>query len=199
MLHLTRNFWQLFPSNISISLAKNRPTLTMRRAMIIVQVLKHVFPSVCRYLAMTVTGLQVIDGKATELNFTLAPAVNEAARNDTLTTTTVLSTNHPAVSTTNSSNSTQTLVVPSEGNKSSPPLMPPVHQSIQPQEFRHHDYADMELFLRKYSSEFPTITHLYSIGRSVDNRELYVMVISDNPSVHEHGKSFFFFFFFSIY
>uniref|UniRef100_A0A3B5MFN1 Peptidase M14 domain-containing protein n=1 Tax=Xiphophorus couchianus TaxID=32473 RepID=A0A3B5MFN1_9TELE len=54
--------------------------------------------------------------------------------------------------------------------------------------FRHHNYADMELFLRKYSSEFSSITHLYSIGRSVQDRELYVMIISDNPNVHEHGE-----------
>uniref|UniRef100_A0A3B5M6R2 Peptidase M14 domain-containing protein n=1 Tax=Xiphophorus couchianus TaxID=32473 RepID=A0A3B5M6R2_9TELE len=46
----------------------------------------------------------------------------------------------------------------------------------------------MELFLRKYSSEFSSITHLYSIGRSVQDRELYVMIISDNPNVHEHGE-----------
>lgn len=156
---------------------------------VILKDLKQVSISVCRYLPMMVNSVQVIDGKATELNFTLAPVVSEAAANDTLTTATVPSTSHPNVSTANSSNSTQTQVVPSEDNKNSL-LLPPVHQTIQPQEFRHHNYADMELFLRKYSSEFPTITHLYSIGRSVEDRELYVMVISDNPSVHEHGKTF---------
>uniref|UniRef100_A0A3B4BB14 Peptidase M14 domain-containing protein n=1 Tax=Periophthalmus magnuspinnatus TaxID=409849 RepID=A0A3B4BB14_9GOBI len=35
--------------------------------------------------------------------------------------------------------------------------------------------------------EFPAITHLYSVGHSVEDRELYVLVISDNPKVHEHG------------
>ncbi|XP_028274597.1 carboxypeptidase D [Parambassis ranga] len=139
------------------------------------------------YSAMTHSRVQVMEGKATELNFTLAPVVSERADSITVTTTTsVPSTSHPNVS--NSSSSTQTTVVPSEGNKSSTPSLPPEHQTIQPQEFRHHNYADMELFLRKYNSEFPTITHLYSAGRSVENRELYVMVISDNPAVHEHGE-----------
>ncbi|XP_041851854.1 carboxypeptidase D isoform X2 [Melanotaenia boesemani] len=137
-----------------------------------------------RYLPTTFNSVQVIEGKATELNFTLVPLVNEVA----LTTTTVPSTNHSDVSATNSSNSSQTLVVPPEGDKNSPPVLPPVHQPIQPQEFRHHSYADMELFLRKYNSEFPAITYLYSIGHSAQGRELYVMVISDNPRVHEHGE-----------
>jgi hypothetical protein len=56
-----------------------------------------------------------------------------------------------------------------------------------PQDFRHHNYADMELFLRRHSVEFPAIAHLSSVGRSVQGHELYVMVISDNPTVHEHG------------
>lgn len=96
-------------------------------------------------------------------------------------------TNVPTTTTTGTSDSTQTRVVPSEEHKNSPPMLLPEHIPIQPQEFRHHNYADMELFLRKYSSEFPSIVHLYSVGRSAEHRELYVMVISENPTVHEHG------------
>ncbi|XP_072248648.1 carboxypeptidase D [Leuresthes tenuis] len=127
------------------------------------------------YLPTTFNGVQVVEGKATELNFTLPPAVSKGLGSISLTTTSVPSTNDSNFSTTNSSNSTRN-------------VPPPVHQPIQPQEFRHHNYADMELFLRKYSSEFPSIAHLYSIGPSVEHRELYVMVISDNPEVHEHGE-----------
>lgn len=130
---------------------------------------------------MTHSRVQVREGKATELNFTLAPVVSEGADGITVTTTTSM----PSTSHLNVFNSTQTTVVPSEGG--STPSLPPEHQTIQPQEFRHHNYADMEIFLRKYNSEFPTITHLYSAGRSKEDRELYVMVISDNPTVHEHG------------
>ncbi|KAM7413254.1 hypothetical protein PAMA_020570 [Pampus argenteus] len=132
------------------------------------------------YTPMMVHNVQVIEGKPTELNFTLTPVVSKTLGSITVPTTSMPSTSHPATIPSDS-----TRVVPSEGNKSS---APPEHQPTQPQQFRHHNYADMELFLRKYSSEFPSITHLSSIGRSVEDRELYVMVISDNPTVHEHGE-----------
>lgn len=110
---------------------------------------------------MTVTNVTVIDVKSTELNFTLAPVISTT-------------TNPPE----------QTTVLSPMSN---PTVTTPDHQAIQPQEFRHHNDADMDLFLRKYSSEYPTITHLHSVGHSVQDRELYVMIISDNPTVHEHG------------
>nr|XP_046244867.1 carboxypeptidase D [Scatophagus argus] len=146
------------------------------------------------YTSMTVPAVQVMEGKATELNFTLAPVVSETAGSSNVTTDSMQSTSDPNIptttttATTSSSNSTQTRVVPSEGNKNSPPLLPPEHQPFQPEEFRHHNYVDMELFLRKYSSDFPSIVYLNSVGHSVEGRELYVMVISDNPTVHEHGE-----------
>ncbi|KAJ4935130.1 hypothetical protein JOQ06_016666 [Pogonophryne albipinna] len=141
------------------------------------------------FTPMTVNSVQVVEGKATELNFTLAPVVTKAAGSITVSTNSMPSTNDSNISTTTiSSDSTKTRLVPSKGGNSSPAVRPPEHQPIQPQEFRHHNYADMELFLRKYSSEFPSITNLYKIGRSVEGRELYVMAISDNPTVHEHGE-----------
>lgn len=137
---------------------------------------------------MTVLGVAVVEGTATELNFTLAPVANEGPRGVTATTHAMPSTDGRNLSTTtNSSDSTRTQVVPEATSNSSPPVLPPEPQPVQPQEFRHHGYSDMQLFLRKYSSEFPSIAHLYSIGHSVENRELFVMAISDNPAVHEHG------------
>ncbi|MEQ2217089.1 hypothetical protein XENOCAPTIV_015591, partial [Xenoophorus captivus] len=135
------------------------------------------------YLSMAVNSVQVIDGKPTELNFTLQPFVNEAAGRTPQTTTSSPSTSHLIVPMTKASNITQIQAVPT-----TPPFLPLGHQPTHPKEFRHHNYADMELSLRKYNSEFSSITHLYSIGRSVQDRELYVMVISDNPNVHEHGE-----------
>ncbi|XP_067362551.1 carboxypeptidase D isoform X2 [Channa argus] len=129
--------------------------------------------------------VQVMDGKAKALNFTLTPVVSRIA---VPTPAMPSATSGPDKTTTNSPNPTQTRVSPSEGHSSNPPFPPPEPQAIQPQEFRHHNYADMELFLRKYSNEFPSIAYLHSIGHSVEHRELYVMVISDNPTVHEHGE-----------
>ncbi|KAK7882086.1 hypothetical protein WMY93_028260 [Mugilogobius chulae] len=134
------------------------------------------------YISMTVQGVQVLEGKATELNFTLAPISDPA-----LTTSSPLMTSDAHISSisTDSTNSTENKADSPVGNKNTPPTQ---HPPVQPQEFRHHNYADMELFLRKYSSEFPSITHLYSVGHSVEGKELFVMVISDNPKIHEHGE-----------
>ncbi|XP_068440183.1 carboxypeptidase D [Clinocottus analis] len=145
------------------------------------------------YIPMTVNSVLVKEGKAKELNFTLAPVVNEGPGGTTVTTYAMPSSNDSNLSTTtttttNASDSTQTQVAPEATSNNSPPILPHALQPIQPQEFRYHSYSDMDLFLRKYNSEFPSIVHLYSIGRSVEDRELYVMVISDNPTVHEHGE-----------
>lgn len=133
------------------------------------------------YTSVTAFSVQVMEGQATKLNFTLPPLVGGTAGGIAATTTSSI------IPTSKSSGVTQTLSAFPEEMKSSPSTSPPV-QPIQPQEFRHHSFADMDLFLRKYRNEFPSITHLYQIGNSVKDRELYVMVISDNPEVHEHGE-----------
>ncbi|KAG5836722.1 hypothetical protein ANANG_G00231580 [Anguilla anguilla] len=133
------------------------------------------------YQPMTVGGVQVVEGKATELNFTLAAVREEPLPSPSSST--------PALppTTTGGSNAT------SASNVSSAPATPtatppPPPQPVQPQDFRHHHYNDMELFLSRYNAEFPAITRLYSVGTSVQNRRLYVMEITDNPGVHEEGE-----------
>lgn len=128
---------------------------------------------------MTVDNVQITAGKATELNFTLAPVVKGGSTAISLVPT------HGSKASSTTPRPAGPTQTPVEGKSS--PSSPPEHQAIQPQEFRHHSYADMELFLRKYSSDFPSITYLYSVGTSLDNQELYVMVISDNPKHHEQG------------
>ncbi|XP_033832557.1 carboxypeptidase D [Periophthalmus magnuspinnatus] len=138
------------------------------------------------YISMTVQSVQVSEGKATKLNFTLAP-ISETAASATLSPP-MTSDAHISSITMSTTESTANKSDSSLDNKNTPPVLPTQLQPVQPQEFRHHNFADMELFLRKYSSEFPAITHLYSVGHSVEDRELYVLVISDNPKVHEHGE-----------
>ncbi|XP_012555394.1 carboxypeptidase D isoform X1 [Hydra vulgaris] len=50
-------------------------------------------------------------------------------------------------------------------------------------DFRHHNNIDMEVYLQSIHKKCPEITRLYSIGRSTENRQLYVMEISENPGV----------------
>ncbi|RZF33520.1 hypothetical protein LSTR_LSTR016503, partial [Laodelphax striatellus] len=59
---------------------------------------------------------------------------------------------------------------------------------IVPQEFKYHNHQELEEKLKKLVEEYPQITHLYTIGKSVQGRELYVLIISDNPTRHEPGE-----------
>ncbi|KRY47439.1 Carboxypeptidase -like protein, partial [Trichinella britovi] len=58
----------------------------------------------------------------------------------------------------------------------------------EPTDFRHHHYDDLVQWMHRFSIKFPKITHLYSIGQSVEGRELLVMAISDFPKIHEPGE-----------
>ncbi|XP_015114508.1 carboxypeptidase D [Diachasma alloeum] len=54
--------------------------------------------------------------------------------------------------------------------------------------FKHHNYTEMEAFLMQLSGNYPSITRLYSVGRSVENRELYVLEITEDPGKHDINK-----------
>lgn len=118
-----------------------------------------------RYMPLTVNNIIVKEGPATKVNFSLRPTVTSVISDttDVVTASTVAILNIPP------------------GTQSS-------HQPIQPKDFHHHHFPDMEIFLRRFANEYPNITRLYSLGKSVESRELYVMEISDNPGVHEPGN-----------
>lgn len=124
------------------------------------------------YTPLTRENIEVKEGDATEVDFFLQPAVMAPAPNITQLTAT------PAPASTVAST-----VVQAEA-----PSPTSLHQPVQPVDFRHHHFSDMEIFLRRYANEYPNITRLYSAGKSVELRELYVMEISDNPGVHEAGE-----------
>ena len=56
---------------------------------------------------------------------------------------------------------------------------------------RYHNYDALTELLRDYAKAYPHITQLLSVGKSVQNRELWVMRITDNPSVQEPGEPMF--------
>ncbi|XP_045517527.1 carboxypeptidase D-like isoform X2 [Pieris brassicae] len=55
-------------------------------------------------------------------------------------------------------------------------------------EFSYHDHDQMTRYLRAVSTRHPSLTALYSIGKSVQGRELWVMVVSASPYEHMIGK-----------
>ena len=55
-------------------------------------------------------------------------------------------------------------------------------------EMKHHNYEEMTAFLKEWQQKCSKISKLYTIGKSVEGRELWVYEISDNPGVHEAGE-----------
>jgi carboxypeptidase D len=60
--------------------------------------------------------------------------------------------------------------------------------SILP-EFRHHNFTGLKTILTHLNNQYPHLSKLYSVGKSVEGRDLYVFEISDNPGVREPGKA----------
>jgi len=54
--------------------------------------------------------------------------------------------------------------------------------------WQYHNYTSMTTFLRHVSTIYPNLTALYSIGKSVQGRELWVIVVSRSPYEHMVGK-----------
>ncbi len=52
----------------------------------------------------------------------------------------------------------------------------------------HHNYQAMTSILKSIHKQWPHITNLYTIGKSIENRELWVLEVSDNPGRHEKGE-----------
>lgn len=77
----------------------------------------------------------------------------------------------------------------------------PPRQSLQRQDYpgqqhavfpqlswQYHNYTSMTTYLRHVSTIYSNLTALYSIGQSVQGRELWVMVVSRSPYEHMVGK-----------
>jgi hypothetical protein len=54
--------------------------------------------------------------------------------------------------------------------------------------FQYHTYDSMIQKLKEINYKYPNLTSLYTIGKSNENRDLWVMIISDQPLVHEAGE-----------
>ncbi|XP_019642718.1 PREDICTED: carboxypeptidase N catalytic chain-like [Branchiostoma belcheri] len=54
--------------------------------------------------------------------------------------------------------------------------------------FQYHRYPALQSAMLAVNNDCPDITRLYSIGQSVQGRELWVLEITDNPGQHELGE-----------
>ncbi|XP_061391276.1 carboxypeptidase D-like [Musca vetustissima] len=55
-------------------------------------------------------------------------------------------------------------------------------------DFVYHNHEELTRFLRATSARYPNLTALYSIGKSIQGRELWVLVVSSSPYEHMIGK-----------
>ncbi|XP_055604433.1 carboxypeptidase D isoform X3 [Uranotaenia lowii] len=55
-------------------------------------------------------------------------------------------------------------------------------------DFVYHNHDEMTRYLRATTARYPNLTALYSIGKSVQGRDLWVMVVSASPYEHMLGK-----------
>ncbi|XP_066525488.1 carboxypeptidase M [Hoplias malabaricus] len=54
-------------------------------------------------------------------------------------------------------------------------------------EFQYHNSTEVEQYLRGINRNFSHITHLHSIGKSVEGRELWVLILGQSPTEHRTG------------
>lgn len=55
-------------------------------------------------------------------------------------------------------------------------------------DFTYHNYTALTDYVRNLADNYPSLTHLYSIGKSVQKRELWVLAVSSTPNRHVLGK-----------
>ncbi|MDQ1256426.1 MAG: hypothetical protein QG656_1022, partial [Candidatus Hydrogenedentes bacterium] len=54
----------------------------------------------------------------------------------------------------------------------------------------YHNYTSLTSALSEYAAAYPNIVRLYSLGQSVQGRELWAMLITDNPDAEEDEPEF---------
>ena len=59
---------------------------------------------------------------------------------------------------------------------------------LAPPEFTYHHYHDLVSYLAYYAHHYKAIARMYTIGQSVEGRNLTAIEISDHPGEHEPGE-----------
>ena len=62
------------------------------------------------------------------------------------------------------------------------------HPCLQePNLHKHLTQEELTQTLNDFAQKYPSITRLYSLGKTAKGRDLWVMEITDQPGVHEPG------------
>ncbi|GIY90390.1 hypothetical protein CEXT_552002 [Caerostris extrusa] len=137
----------------------------------------------------------VKEGNVEEINVELHPdIVSTSDSTSSIGTTTSTISNESSSSTKSVLSTTQFSVAEtSTGNQFTTVASNPKETNTEDDimlklEFKHHHYEDMVAILKNVTKKCPDITRLHSIGRTVENKELYVLEMSDNPGIHEPGE-----------
>ncbi|XP_064099961.1 carboxypeptidase D-like isoform X2 [Macrobrachium nipponense] len=121
--------------------------------------------------------ITVVNGTVTRLDIKMKRHAKVSPILTTTTTTTApTSTTATPSATTTTTTTTQKSTRPEEEGFLTPP------------EFKYHHYPELETYMKKLNEKYPKLSRMYSIGKSVEGRELYVLEISDNPGIHEPGE-----------
>lgn len=54
----------------------------------------------------------------------------------------------------------------------------------------YHDYAEVTEVLQQFAEEYPELTRLVSLGKSMEGREMWAILITDNPDIEEAEPEF---------
>lgn len=66
--------------------------------------------------------------------------------------------------------------------------IPPPEETATAMQFKYHSNAQMTSILKKTEDQCSDIARTYSIGRSMEGREMLVIEFSNNPGEHELRK-----------
>ncbi len=61
--------------------------------------------------------------------------------------------------------------------------------------FKHHDNDEMIKLMKASKEKCPSITSIYTIGKSEAGTSIYSMIFSDNPLFHDEGRKIIYFLF----
>jgi carboxypeptidase D len=133
--------------------------------------------------------IEVLDGRATMLNFTLQKDTGSSSSNNIINT----DNNSELLPGQQQQNTDKTLeLLVSEINLLTDETKRAMFflnaQEPSAEHFEYHNQEKMLESMKQVKEKCPSIVSIYSIGKSVNGTHIYAMIMSDNPLEHEKGE-----------